>query len=175
MRGGRGRAVGGDLFPELNLLGKLQLTFDALEAARNSPAPTASLFATAMGSIQVLNAPALFVMADMALKAEERRFSRGFQQTFDFAAATVEEKLRVTTVAPNDLVTESQLAIRRNMRVRGDSVIAQAHASSFDVTLVADEDQEWWETSRGGALSSCPVRVAAVRRGRYVYGIISPS
>src|SRR4030088_206563 len=118
MRGGRGRAVGGDLLPELNLLGKLQLTFDALEAARNSAAPTASLFATAMGSIQVLNAPALFVMADMALKAEERRFSRGFQQTFDFAAATVEEKLRVTTVAPNDLVTESQLAIRRNMRVR---------------------------------------------------------
>lgn len=149
------------------------LTFDALEAARDSAAPTASLFATAMGSIQVLDGPALFVTADMALKAEERRFSRGHQQTFDFATAAVEEKLRVTTVAPNDFATESALEIRRNMRVPAKSVIAQAHESAFDVTLTADEDQGWWETSRGGALSSCSVRVTAARRGRYVYGIIT--
>jgi len=150
------------------------LNFDALEAARVAAAPTASLFATAMGSIHVASTPAMFVTADMALKAEERRFSHGAQQTFDFAAATVQEKLRVTTAAPNDLATGSSLSIRRNMRVPADSVLAQAHESSFDVTLSADEDQGWWETSRGGALPRCPIRVEAARRGRYVYGIISP-
>ena len=150
------------------------LTFAALEAARGAAAPTASLFATAMGSIQLLDTPALFVTADLALKAEERRFSRGPQQTFDFAAATVQEKLRVTTVAPNDHCAGSRLAIHRNMRVPADSVLAQAHASSCDVTLGADEEQEWWETSRGGLLAPLPIRVEAVRRGRYVYGMITP-
>lgn len=150
------------------------LTFEALEAARQAAAPTASLFATAMGSIQVVGIPALFVTADMALKAEERRFSKGPQQTLDFAAGMVHEKLRVTTVAPNDLVAGSRLAIRRNMRVPNESVLAQAHASTDDVTLGADEDQGWWETSRGGPLASIPIRVEAVRRGRYVYGLITP-
>jgi hypothetical protein len=150
------------------------LTFEALDAARFSAAPTASLFATAMGSIQVVSSPVLLVTAEMALKAEERRFTRGPQVTFDFAATTVKEKLRVTTVAPNDLVAGSSLAIRRNMRVPAASVLAQAHASEIDVTLGADEHQEWWESSRGGPLASQPIRVEAVRRGRYVYGIIKP-
>lgn len=150
------------------------LTFAALEAARDSAAPTASLFATAMGSIQVVSTPAIFVTADMALKAEERRFSRGPQRVLDFAAATVQEKLRVTTVAPNDHVAGSPLAIRRNMRVPADSALAQAYASVVDVTLGADEDQHCWETSGGGALAPLSLRVEAARRGRYVYGLITP-
>lgn len=109
----------------------------------------------------------------MALKAEERRFSRGPQQTFDFAIAAVEEKLRVTTVAANDIAADSPLAIRRNMRVPADSVLTQAHVSSLDVTLGADEDQGWWERSRGGPLKALPLRIEAARRGRYVYGLIS--
>jgi hypothetical protein len=149
------------------------LNFAALEAARDAGAPTASLFATAMGSIQLVDTPSVFVTADMALKAEERRFSRGPQQAFDFATATLEEKLRVTTVAPNDMVASSELAIRRNMRVPADSVLSHAFTSAVDVTLGADEDQGWWETSRGGSLPTLRLRVEAARRGRYVYGLIS--
>ena len=149
------------------------LTFAALEAARESAAPTASLFATAMGSIQLVNAPSLLVTAEMALKAEERRFSRGPQQVFDFTVDSVQEKLRVTTVVPNDYVAGSPLAIRRNMRVPADSVLSQAFASKSDVTLAADEDQSSWETARGGSLAPSPIHVHAVRRGRFVYGLIS--
>jgi hypothetical protein len=47
------------------------------------------------------------------------------------------------------------------------------YASAVDVTLGADEDQEWWETSRSGWLAALPLRVEAVRRGRFVYGLIS--
>lgn len=150
------------------------LNFEALEAARESAAPTASLFATAMGSLQTVDTPALFVTADLALKAEEHRFSQEHQWAFDFAAATVQEKLRVTTTAPNDLVAGSGIAIRRNMRVPANSVLARAHSSGADVTLGADEDQAWWETSSSGPLPSLPIRVEAVRRGRYVYGMITP-
>jgi len=149
------------------------LTFEALEAARADAAPTASLFATAMGSILLVGTPALFVTADMGLKAEERRFTRGPQQAFDFAVATVQEKLRATTVAPSDLVADSGLAIRRNMRVPANSVLARAYESTVDVTLGADENQDWWTTSRDGQLEPLPIRVEAVRRGRYVYGLIT--
>ena len=150
------------------------LTFGALESARDLAAPTASLFATAMGSLQVIGSPAVFVTPTLALKASEQRFSQGAQRAFDFAAAPVQEKLRVTAVAANDEAAKSHIQIRRNMRVPDKSVLAQAHASLCDVTLGADEDQAWWETSRGGALPSLPIRVEAVRRGRYVYGIITP-
>ncbi len=150
------------------------LTFEALEAARNAAAPTASMFATAMGSIHVIPTPIIFVTAGMALKAEELRLSRGSQQTFPFASVTAEEKLRVTTVASNDTAAGSVLAIRRNMRVPNRSVLAQVHASSVDVMLGADEDQNWWEVSGSGPLTSAPIRVEAMRRGRYVYGLITP-
>lgn len=149
------------------------LNFAAMEAARDAGAPTASLFATAMGSIQLVDTPSLFVTIDMGLRAEERRFSRGPQQTFDFATATVQEKLRVTTAAPNDVVATSELAIRRNMRVPAESVLSRAFTSAVDLTVGADEDQGWWETSRGGPLPTLPLRVEAARRGRYVYGLIS--
>lgn len=151
------------------------LNFFALEAARSAAAPTASLLATAMGSIQLVNAPCLLVTADMALKAEERRFSRGPQQTFDFATATLKEKLRLTTVVHNDSASGSSLAIRRNMRVPQKSVIAAAHASPVDITVAADEDQSWWETSKAGALTALAIHVDAIRRGRYVYGLVSVS
>lgn len=150
------------------------LTFSALDAVREAAAPTASLFATAMGSLQLVDVPVLFVTAEMALKTEEQRFSRGAQRAFDFAIARIEEKLRVTTVVANDLVAGSRLAIRRNMRVPSNSVLMNAYASASDVTLTADEDQNLWETSRGGPLESLPLRVQAARRGRYVYGLISP-
>lgn len=150
-----------------------ELTFAALDAIREAAAPTASLFATAMGSVHLLDKPALFVTAEFGLKAEERRFSRGPQQAFDFALAGVEEKLRVTTAAPNDLVAASSISIRRNMRVPLRSALDQAFSSPTDITISADEDQEQWETSREGALASLALRVQAARRGRYVYGLIT--
>lgn len=150
-----------------------ELTFDALDVIREAAAPTASLFATAMGAVHLLNEPALFVTAELALKAEEHRFSRGAQQTFEFALVGVEEKLRVTIVAPNDLVLGSSIEIRRNMRVPDGSALVTAYKSATDITLCGDEDQKSWETSHGGPLAPLALRVQAARRGRYVYGLIT--
>jgi hypothetical protein len=150
-------------------------TFAALDAAREAAAPTASLFATAMGGLAYIDAPTVLVTAEMALKSAERRLARSPQHTFDFAEAELEAKLRVPTVVPNQLVAGTEVAIRRNMRVPAHSVLARAYRSGEDVTLDAEENQEWWETSREGSLPALPLRVQAARRGRFVYGLISPA
>jgi hypothetical protein len=60
------------------------------------------------------------------------------------------------------------------MRVPETSVLRRAYDSSFDVTLDAVEDQAAWETSADGQLPSLLLRVQAIRRGQYVYGLIEP-
>jgi hypothetical protein len=150
-------------------------TFAALDAAREAAVPDASLFATAMGSLPYINAPTVFVAAEMRLKAAEQRLARSPQHALDFAQSQAEERLRVSTVVPNELILGSDVVIRRNMRVPAHSVLAQAYASPIDVTLEAEENQAWWETSREGSLPDLPLRVQAIRRGRFVYGLISPT
>jgi hypothetical protein len=126
-----------------------------------------------MGSIRYSSRPILLVTAEMALKADERRALRSPQQAFEFAAPQGTVQLRVTTAAANDLVSGSDLAIRRNMRIPSSCVLARVYAEDRDVTVAADEDQCEWETSRAGPLLSLPIHVEAVRRGRFVYGLIS--
>ena len=149
------------------------LTFPAIETARDTAAPSASLFATTMGSIGHATKAMVFVAAEMALKAEERRQLRSTQQTFSFVAPIGQPKLRVPTVVPNELAIAAQIGIRPNMRVPQNSVLALAHESSDDIVLNADEDQCWWESSKGGYLPSLPIHVHAVKRGAFVYGLIS--
>jgi hypothetical protein len=148
-------------------------TFSALEAARSAAAPSASLFATAIAGLAYAHRPTLLTAVGMALKADDRRAAYSPQQSFPFADRQVPEKLRVTTVVPNELALGGSLAIRRNMRVPTDSVLAAAYASMVDVELEADEDQSTWETSRSGALEALPIKVQAVRRGRFVYGLVA--
>jgi hypothetical protein len=149
------------------------LTFAAVDAAREVAAPTASLFASAIAAVSLVERPALFVVAEMALKAEEERFARSSQQTFAFATAEIREKLRLSALVGNDAAATSTLAIRRKMRVPPDCVLTLAQQSVTDVTLSGLEDQASWETSRHGTLASVPLRVEAARRGRHVYGLIS--
>jgi len=149
------------------------LTFDTVEAARIEAAPTASLFATAVGSLDYASRPTLFVSVGLGLKKGERRLLRSPQQTFGFARVEAQEKLRLLYAIPNEVAAKSDLALRRNMRVPQDSVLSQAFASAIDVTLDANEDQGSWETSDEGALPPLDLKVQAIRRGRYVYGLIA--
>ena len=148
-------------------------TFEVIEAARAAAAPSASLFAAAMASIHYAPTPTFFVAVDMALKKDEERAVRSPQQAFDFAHREPVEKLRVVTVVQGSLLTGSALAIRRNMRVPERSVLTQAYESEVDITLTADEDQSWWEASERGRLDALSLRVHAIRRGRFVYGLIA--
>jgi hypothetical protein len=150
------------------------LSFEAIEAARTLAAPSASLFATAIACVRYAPDPTLFVSVDMAFKKSEARMLASGQQAFGFAGQPL-PSLRVTAVVPNEAVSKSDLKIRRNMRIPPQSVLARAHQSAGDTTLVAQESQASWETSAGGHLPPAELRIEAARRGRYVYGLIAPA
>lgn len=151
------------------------ITFEAIDQARAAAAPSASLFATAIGSINFAPIPTLLVAVGLGLKIDERRLLCSPQQRFGFAEVQVSEKVRALTLVPNELVPKSRLTIRRNMRVPLESVLVEAFESDLDATLDAQENQSWWETSEEGKLGSLPLRVQAIRRGRFAYGLITPS
>jgi len=149
------------------------LTFAAIDHARSSAVPDASLFATALASVRLARGATLLVSVEVRHKRRELRRLNSGQLGFGFAQSTAQPQLRVATVARSDPGSAAGLAIFPNMRVPANSVLADAFASDHDVTLVADEDQNWWETSEDGPLASLPLRVEAVRRGGYVYGLLS--
>lgn len=151
-----------------------RLTFEAVERAKAEACPSASILATAMGSIRSLGSPALLVTVGMGLKVADRRQLLVGQQSLGFPEAEPKPDLRALSVIPNDHVPASGLVIRRNMRVPPRSVLAKAFEGHADTSLCEVEDQDWWETSADGPLPELDIRVESIRRGRYVYGLISP-
>ena len=149
------------------------LSFRAIEIARQRVAGSASLFAAAMGSIRCTDKPLLLVSATPALKKSEAAALKSPQGAFDFASSTFEAKLRVTSVVPNAAAERSRLAIRPNMRIPGTSVLSAIYNEAGDADGQASEDQSWWETTAKGRLGALPINVHAARRGRFVYGLIS--
>ncbi|MGH7514126.1 MAG: hypothetical protein ACREOQ_14525 [Gemmatimonadales bacterium] len=148
------------------------LSFRALDLARETAAPTASLFAAAIGSINHVAIPILFVSVKLGLKKAEARAITSPQGAFPFAEPAANEVLRAVAVIANEAAAGSDLCIRRNMRVPEQSVLTAAYEAPSEVDLEALEDQSWWETSSTGPLPELPIRVRARRRGRFVYGLI---
>lgn len=147
-------------------------TFRALDQARSAADPGPSLHATALASINFASEPMMFLSADLACKKAEARALRSRQQTFEFAVVEPKFDLRAVTVAANDAAKRSQLVIHPNIRVPRESVVFIAFENSGDVELCGHEDQAWWENSKRGRLPALPLRVQAVRRGRFVYGLL---
>ena len=148
-------------------------TFRALDLARQAATPTPSLHATALAGIRFASEPTVFLKVDLACRAAEARALRSPQQTFDFAMVEPKFDLRAVSVGKNEATRRSRLAIHRNIRIPLDSVITQAfESSSGDGDFRQLENQDWWETSKDGALPALPLHVQAARRGRFVYGLL---
>ena len=147
-------------------------TFRALDLARQAATPNPSLHATALAGVRFTSEPTVFLTADLACRAAEARAFRSPQQTFDFATVEPKFDLRAVSVATNEAARQSRLAIHRNIRIPLNSVIAQAFESSGDEDFRQLENQDWWETSKNGALPALPLHVQATRRGRFVYGLL---
>lgn len=152
------------------------LTFEAIECAKNKVAQEASLFATAIQSINHFDDPALLLRIDLGFKKSEKRIMDAQQKSFDFAKPNFNPKLRAITVIGNNVAKEKKtFEIRQNMRVPQKSVLYEISESLFEDKLTAVENQNWWETSASGHLPSQPIKVEAIRRGRFVYGLITKS
>lgn len=148
--------------------------FKAIERARETVAPDASLYATALASLRIISKPACLVQVDLGLKEEERRRSQSGQLDLPLGFEPIEPEpmLRVVQISSNQRAMTSPIRIFRNMRVPPKSVLHQAYDAMYSGDWEAIENQGWWETSQEGPLPSLPLHISAVRRGSYVYGLI---
>jgi hypothetical protein len=150
------------------------LTFDAIESAKKKAAPDASLFATAIQSINYYVNPAILIKVAERFKKEEERIMESTQQTFDFAQPDFTRKLRVETLIEYSSAKKKKtFELRQNMRVPQESVLYKLFEDPFGDNLTANENQDLWETSSSGHLSSLPIKIEAIRRGSFVYGLIT--
>lgn len=150
------------------------LTFEAIEESKDKAAPEASLFATAIQSINYYSKPALLLRVAPSLKKQQQRVLNSEQQRFNFAEPDFSPKIRAVTVIRNEKAREQKtFEIRPNMRVPPQSILYEAAESLVDMKGQAKEDQKWWETSSRGYLASLPIDVETIKRGPYTYGIIT--
>jgi hypothetical protein len=155
-----------------------RLTFDVIEDLRQTVCPGASRESTIRGAISRAPFPQLLVIADYGLKKNEERATRSLVQMglFPEDELPFEPKLRAVDVVSNTSAKQANLHIHRNMEVPESSVIAEAYGEISLVrrTYSRRENLDWWMHSRGG-LPSMGIQVQAMKIGKRVFALISPT
>jgi len=135
---------------------KGQLTFEAIDYARQSLCPEGSYLSALFGLVKVWHVPCLLVEAKWAGKSSGEGYA-----------------LRAVHVAVNDEARASELQLHRNFRVPKRSLIHRV----FDGVAqegTADENLAWWESSDDTHLPSQRLRVSAKKIGDTVYAMMIP-
>ena len=145
------------------------LTFDMAEQVIAEYAPDASFDATLNALLRIAKTPVLKLKMDMAFKESEKRMLAG--GSFLIPEARPTPKLRVVESLGNQKAREAGVRIHRNMRVPQHSIIARTYGSPLS-TGFADEDMEWWTSSRGGALPKRSVRVESRYIGERLFALV---
>lgn len=153
-----------------------RLTFGIIEEIRQRVAPEASLYATGIAVVRLVEIPvSLIQVAPAYKKSEQRRLSSNQQELrLRLEMSEPQPKLRAVDVISSSSARDFGLAIFKNMRVPERSILTRVSDSDEDLELHAIEDQSWWEVGRDERLPPLPVAVSALRRGPFVYGLISP-
>jgi len=151
-------------------------TLAHLEDHRLRLAPSASREAAYATAISRMGTPAVFIVAEKELKANQRR---ALQTGLLFAEAAPIPELRAVRVVSNELGQARGLFIPRNMRVPQSSLISRVfYEETIDLT-----DKTWnkgevlsaWSDSTGKRLTDVPVMVEAGRSGSRVFALITPA
>lgn len=150
------------------------LTLEAIEEARLAVGSDASFQAAAMAAVRLSDAAACFVKVDFGLKAAEKRLLACKSDSPSNGWAGPKAKLRVQHPFKNDGGDEV-IGLFNNMRVPPGSVLKDAYEDELGVEFSAREDLSWWETSERGFLKEQPLKVHAMRRGSFVYGLLVAS
>lgn len=146
------------------------LTFEIIDAVRQSFCSYASFQSTLFACQRRLSTPLLYVEARMAYSESERR---GLKQRRMFDEDKPEKKLRVQLTVQNDAASQMKLTARWNMRVPESSAIFAAfHGELPDAT--DEENLKAWTFSKGGYLMDCDVFVQARRVDQFVMATIQP-
>lgn len=146
------------------------LTFEIIDAVRQSFCSYASFQSTLFACQRRLSTPVLYVEARMAYTESERR---GLNQRRMFDEEKPEKKLRVQLTVQNDAASQMKLTARWNMRVPESSAIFVAFQKELpDAT--GEENLKAWTFSKGGYLMDCDVFVQARRVDQFVMATIQP-
>jgi len=147
-----------------------RLTFEIVEAVRQSFYPHASFQSTLFACQRRVSTPILYLEARMGYSEGERR---GLKQKPMFDDEKPEKKLRVQLAIPNDAASEMKLTARWNMRVPESSPIFTAFNSEQE-EVSGEENLNTWTFSKGGYLMDCDVFVQARRVDQGVMATVQP-
>ena len=141
-----------------------RLTLSGVERIRETAAPEASFYATALAAVRVSSEPLCLICAKPFWKRGEHvSTGRGVAQP----------SLRVASASWNTAARDAGLQIRPNIRVPKRSILHRVYHEALNEEHVAEEDQCWWETSANGPLASLRLRVSAAWRGPVAYALIA--
>jgi hypothetical protein len=147
------------------------ISFEKIQGLREKLCGEASFTASLIGFVQGWPTPCLLVEAGLGMKKRERdELSQGI---FEFRALP-RPTLRALRVTASETARRRGLRIHQNMRVPESSVIHRVFDGGADY-LEGLENLSWWESSDGGRLPKCPVKVEARRFGTKIYALIVPS
>jgi len=132
------------------------LSLQAIESASAEVAPGASLYAACLAAIRAWDAPAVFVTGDVSPKSDGTAPS-----------------LRLQAVVSNEAAREIGCELRKHMRVPPTSALWQGFHDEMGRVHVGVENQSAWDVSGRGPLSPLRWRVEGVRRGQFVYGLLT--
>lgn len=150
-----------------------------VEDVRQEAASDASFQSTAIACVRLTDHPAIFLEVRQGYKEDEKRrlVAAASQCQLDLGSPPepLAPKLRATSVIRSASASSSGLRIFRNMRIPERSILDKAYRAEHDVQFEAVEDQAWWSTSDGRQRRKLDIRVEAIRKGPYVYGLVSPA
>lgn len=147
-----------------------EISFEQIEALRQSLCPEASNLSSLLGFVKAWPEPCLLVLCQEALKKAERR--RNLQPGFDFIDLPV-PSLRAVKVTINEPAKKKGISIFPNMRVPERSIIHRVHNGETDYAE-ALEDLSWWTTSSGDVLPKQQIMVKAKVLWGDTYALIIP-
>jgi len=132
------------------------LSFEAVERVSSSVAPDASLYSACVAAIRAWEEPALFVTGAVSTKRDGTA-----------------PALRLQAVVPNEAAHDLRSDLRKQMRVPPTSALWRGFHDETGRRHYSDEDQSAWEVSGRGSLPPLRWHVEAVRRGQFVYGLLT--
>jgi len=148
---------------------KGEISFEAIEALRQTLCPSASQQSALLGITQLWTTACILVEARLAHKADEFDPSQG---SFDFKKVPP-PVLRAVHAKLNDVARKAGIRVIPNFRVPSDSVIYRVFHGGLNYAE-SQEELSTWRSSSGACWSEGPVLVKAKRFGDSVQALIIP-
>jgi hypothetical protein len=158
----------------MSVLGSSRLNFSIMERIRFLCAPEASLYSLAFACVRLVDDPTLLLKVEcISPKNRQLQTLSRLPLSPEFRTAVMNPAYRVVHCYRNDAARSVRLEISKGLQVPDGSAISLVHKQRTEGELTVLENQCWWESDTG-PLAPCPLIVRAVRKGDYVYALVSP-